>query len=312
MSLADLITNFFAGLKTNTVGQSNTNDSTALPPTFVVRTSDIQRNPNPVLANNQPKIERDLVKVGELPTMSASEYNKVSAAENLKDNIPNAPDYVAAYTKKYGVPDVGVAKAIYDTAKKFGESPELLFKIANTESKDFDPKSHNAKTGAQGLFQFLPSTWKDVQTRLGGLKNGIKDPYDPAQSAAAAALYVQDIKKTLSKVKPGDKITDQDIYLGHFSGARRASQVLQALQKGKGDQRADTVYKPNEIKNNLPIFYDGYYKTVTNKAGKKVKQFVPTTMKNIKGVYDTITMNTNKEDTKDISMYLPTTSTAEV
>src|SRR5690606_14931968 len=105
-----------------------------------------------------------------------------------------------------------------------------------------DPRALNKNTKAAGLFQFLPSTWKDVQDRLGGKELGIVDPFNPEHNTMAAALYVQDIKKRLSKVKDGSKLTDEDIYLGHFSGAGRASQVLKALDQGRGSDLASKVY----------------------------------------------------------------------
>lgn len=305
MTIADAITDFLAGLKSNSKGTVK-NDT--VPPIYVERSPAIKPNPNPRLAAIQPKIERDLVKTGELPTLAPSEANKLSLGENLKDLVGEG-DYVTAYSSKYGIKDKTVAKTIYDTARKYGESPELLFKIANHESNGFDPRAVNPNTKASGLFQFLPSTWKDVQDRLGGREQGIVDPFNPEHNTKAAALYVQDIKKRLSKVKDGSKITDQDIYLGHFSGAGRASQVIKALETGRGKQLAKTVYSPNEIVNNQPVFYHMKTIKVKDKNGRLVDKSVPdlNKPKTIKEVYDTITYNVNKEDTQDISMYLPKT-----
>lgn len=95
MNLADLVTNFFSGLKSNinNGGKVNTNEN-ELPPIHVVRSNDVLPNRNPRLAKIQPKIERDLVKVDELPLMSEEAYNKVSQEENLKDNKTPTKSYL--------------------------------------------------------------------------------------------------------------------------------------------------------------------------------------------------------------------------
>lgn len=295
MNLMDSISSFFKGLNTK-----ETKPTDELPPVYVVRSNDVKPNTTSSLGKLQPKIEQNLVKVGELPLMSKEQYDKVYAEDNLKDKTSDS-DYVAAYASKYGIKDTGLAKTIYDVAKKFDESPELLYKIANHESAGFNPKALNAKTKAAGLFQFLPSTWKDVKTRLSGGEHTLDDPFNPEQNTTAAALYLQDIKKQLSKVKDESKITDQDVYLGHFSGARRAAQVINALEKGRGSLTADKIYSPTEIQSNPSVFY-------VNKA-EKGKPFKAGRMKTLKEVYDTITTNVNKKDTKDISFYLPKTTT---
>jgi hypothetical protein len=98
MKLADLVTNFFSSLRTDNGlrGDSSNNDS-KLPPIHVVRSNDVLPNPNPRLAKIQPKIERDLVKVDDLPLMSEAAYSKVSQEEDLKDrqqSKPNNPSYL--------------------------------------------------------------------------------------------------------------------------------------------------------------------------------------------------------------------------
>ena len=56
--------------------------------------------------------------------------------------------------------------------------------IATCESTD-DPRAVNSDSGAEGLFQFLPSTWA-------GTPYAGADPFDPVANASAAAwLLVQ-------------------------------------------------------------------------------------------------------------------------
>ncbi|MEP7105310.1 MAG: transglycosylase SLT domain-containing protein, partial [Chloroflexota bacterium] len=56
-------------------------------------------------------------------------------------------------------------------------------KIARCESK-YDPNAVNGASDAQGLFQFLPSTWRGTPFAAGS-------PFDPATNAKAAAWLYQ-------------------------------------------------------------------------------------------------------------------------
>lgn len=245
--------NWYDGIINLIEGLRSTNrKKDELPPVQVVRDSSLQRTSTNKVA---PRIEKQVV-AANLPTITPKEYKKITTTENQLDKAGQMSheDYVRSYAERFGLKDMGLAKTIVDTGKKVGEMPEVLFRFARAES-NFDPRAVNRHTNAQGLFQFLPSTWQDVRTRLGGAKLGLDNPFDPAQNTKAAALYLTDIKRQLSKVK--ESLTPGDYYLGHFSGARRASQVLTALEKGRGDQLASTVYLPREIKANRNIFYDG-------------------------------------------------------
>jgi soluble lytic murein transglycosylase-like protein len=64
---------------------------------------------------------------------------------------------------------------ITSSNKKYGLPEGLLAAVAKTESS-FNPSAQNGKSGAAGMFQFMPSTAKGY---------GI-DPYNPAQAADAA------------------------------------------------------------------------------------------------------------------------------
>src|SRR5690606_29183536 len=48
--------------------------------------------------------------------------------------------------------------------------------------------------GAQGLMQFMPATWADMQAQL-----GVTDPFDPEQSIKAAAFYLSQIRSYLMR-----------------------------------------------------------------------------------------------------------------
>ncbi len=56
-------------------------------------------------------------------------------------------------------------------------------RIAKCES-GYNPRAVNASSGAAGLFQFLPSTWRSMPQGKAG-----KDVFDPVANAQAAAYY---------------------------------------------------------------------------------------------------------------------------
>jgi soluble lytic murein transglycosylase-like protein len=68
----------------------------------------------------------------------------------------------------------------------------ILTGIAKVES-NFDPNAKAKKSTAAGMFQFTKATQKDY---------GVTNPYDAAQSAGAAAAYID---KLMQRYK-GDKV----------------------------------------------------------------------------------------------------------
>ena len=55
------------------------------------------------------------------------------------------------------------------------------YRVAWCESR-YDPAAYNRRSGASGLYQFLPSTWRATPQGRAGLS-----PFDPYANAAAAA-----------------------------------------------------------------------------------------------------------------------------
>lgn len=99
-------------------------------------------------------------------------------------------------------------------------------------------------SNAQGLFQFIPSTWRNMMKKYGGslgvdtakmtdaqileLRN------DPQMSTNMAALYAKDNKDILKRefsVEPNDA----DLYLAHFLGPAGAITFLRAMRAGPND-----------------------------------------------------------------------------
>ena len=64
-----------------------------------------------------------------------------------------------------------------------GQAVGWALRIAYCEST-YNPTAVNSDTGAQGLFQFLPSTWR-------GTPYANQSPFDPVANANAAAWLLQ-------------------------------------------------------------------------------------------------------------------------
>ncbi|MFE9499803.1 NlpC/P60 family protein [Streptomyces collinus] len=79
-------------------------------------------------------------------------------------------------------------------------TPNLLAALLTQES-GFNPKSHSP-VGAQGIAQFMPSTWETHG--VDGNGDGKRDVWDPEDAIPAAAGYLCGIAKDIKDV-PGDK-----------------------------------------------------------------------------------------------------------
>ncbi|MFI1184260.1 NlpC/P60 family protein [Streptomyces sp. NPDC020799] len=79
-------------------------------------------------------------------------------------------------------------------------SPNLLAALLETES-GFNPKA-TSPVGAQGIAQFMPSTWES--SGIDGNGDGKRDVWDPEDAIPSAAKYLCDIAKDVKDV-PGDK-----------------------------------------------------------------------------------------------------------
>ena len=73
----------------------------------------------------------------------------------------------------------GVSKCfIKRAARHFGQSKRLAFHIAHRESR-FNFRVTNASSGAAGLFQFMPTTWRSTPYRA-------RSAYNPRWASLAA------------------------------------------------------------------------------------------------------------------------------
>ncbi|RKT16483.1 transglycosylase-like protein with SLT domain [Streptomyces sp. 1114.5] len=97
-----------------------------------------------------------------------------------------------------------VPGAYQDAVQKWGSlcqeiSPPMLAAQLYQES-GFDPKARSG-VGAEGMAQFMPGTWATYGTDGNG--DGRKDPWDPFDAIASAAVYDCALAKDVSGV-PGD------------------------------------------------------------------------------------------------------------
>ncbi len=108
-------------------------------------------------------------------------------------------------------------KIVTDAAAKHGVDPQAMLAMAKIESNG------NAyavsPTGATGLFQFTSGTSK---------RYGVKNRFDAAENADAAARYMLDNKKALEAA--GITPTAENLYLAHQQGVGGAIQIIKASQ----------------------------------------------------------------------------------
>lgn len=102
---------------------------------------------------------------------------------------------------------------------KGGDAP-ILSRIAEIESGG-RADAINPKTGAAGLFQFMPETAKQY---------GLTDPTDPEAATAAAAQLLNDNRAALTRAL-GREPTASELYLAHQQGSSGAAALLQNPDK---------------------------------------------------------------------------------
>ncbi len=64
-------------------------------------------------------------------------------------------------------------------ANRYGQSPSAMIAVARCESS-LNPRAVNPTSGASGLFQFMPSTWRTTPYASASI-------FDPVANANAAA-----------------------------------------------------------------------------------------------------------------------------
>lgn len=233
-------------------------DSSSIGDVNAPKTIGTQQTSGPSVSTPQQSVQTVVVD----PSAKTDKTTKQTiAAKSSPLTSAVTPDVIAKYTKLYGVPDSNVTKAILTAAKTTGEDLNLLFKFAKAES-EFDPKAKAETSSAEGLYQFIDSTWNYVMNKLGGKeKFGLKgNKHDAYENAVAGAIYLNQIKKEMSAVRPSGQFTPGELYLGHFAGAPTAAKAIKLIDQGKGNVSPTTVFTPQQIKANVSIFYPVTYR----------------------------------------------------
>jgi hypothetical protein len=178
-----------------------------------------------------------------------------------------------------------IVETILRASEVTGVDPVYMMALADKESS-FLPANKASTSSAEGLFQFISSTWLDVVKRFGAMHglaeeaaaiqtvNGqlsVPDETvrerilglrrDPYISALMAAEMMKQDRATMER-RVGRPITRSEFYLAHFFGVDSASKFVSLLD-GKPKQSAPRVF-PAAAKANKSLFFA--------KKGRKTRQ----------------------------------------
>lgn len=174
--------------------------------------------------------------------------------------------------------DPALVSQIRVASQASGSDFGLLMAQAQQESS-FRPDAKAPQGSAQGLFQFIGSTWLDMMRRFGAKygegalaqqitvdatgKPHVADPAtrqrilalrnDPMLSAALAGEYAK-LNASVVERALGHKADPADLYMAHFLGPGGATAFLKALETHGSTPAAALL--PEAAQNNRAIFYD--------------------------------------------------------
>lgn len=175
----------------------------------------------------------------------------------LINNIQN--NALAALSQMAGS---GIMNAIESASVKTGVDFAYLVQQAAAESS-FDATAKAVTSSAQGLYQFIESTWVDMVDRYGA-KHGINTQgmsdaeildmrNDPEKASAMAAELAAENQRFLERHYDGE-IGATELYFAHFLGAGNAAAFLNARSEN-GMKEAALIF-PAAAKANRAVFYD--------------------------------------------------------
>ena len=127
--------------------------------------------------------------------------------------------------------DPATQAAIVQAAQEAGEDPAYALAVAERES-NFNPQARSSKT-IKGLYQMRG----DLRQ-----KYGVGESDDPGDQARGWMRSLPDIRNDMKSVLGRDP-TDQEAYLGHHYGAKRAARTLTMAP----DTPTDAVFTPQEM-----------------------------------------------------------------
>lgn len=171
-----------------------------------------------------------------------------------------------------------VALLIAKIAEAQGFDPELLLTTAfiesslNPNARPISKATGKALSSAEGLFQFIDSTWKEQMEKHGnrlGIPKGT-----PKNDPVANTLLAIEYFKSNSKVLGENQKSAVDLYMTHFMGADGAKKFLKAYQSNPDAPAAK--YFASEAASNPSVFYDksGRPKSLADIYNGYAKKFV--------------------------------------
>lgn len=142
---------------------------------------------------------------------------------------------------------------IVSAALMAGVDPALMASMAFVES-NFKAAVRPGTSAAQGLYQFIPSTWQAMLKKY-AKKYGIDpntSPSDPRANALMGAEYLKENQQILES-KLGRPVTGTDLYLSHFLGSGGGPRLLKAPSGDLATQHVDA----SAARANPTVFYSG-------------------------------------------------------
>ncbi len=221
---------------------------------------------------------------GDTPQMAATPAAHAQAEPELAEQRPGYDPRELLQFDDMRVPR-WIVETILKASDVTGVDPVYMMALADKESS-FIPANRAGTSSAEGLFQFISSTWLEV-VRSFGAKHGLvteaaaierssgqlsipdeamrehvlglrRDPY--LSALMAAEMMKRDRAKV--ELRLGRSITRSEFYLAHFFGVDSASKFM-ALLDGKPKQSAPRVF-PRAAKANRTLFFA--------KKGRKTRQ----------------------------------------
>ena len=111
----------------------------------------------------------------------------------------------------------GIKALISEKAAKYNLPPELMQKIAGSESGG-KASAANPNSSAKGVFQFIDSTWKGMGGKPG-------EQFDPEQNTELGAKYIRQNAEGLKEAL-GRNPTYGEIYAAHHFGLKGAKDLM--------------------------------------------------------------------------------------
>lgn len=159
---------------------------------------------------------------------------------------------------------------LYRVSQKSGESATTLAAYTSMES-DFKASICNkAGSGACGMTQFMPGTWK-AMVKQHHRKYGLKKNVSRSNAYANLAMTAEYIKYNRGVLQQALKrdVSTSEVYLAHLLGAGNAIKVL----KARPDRKITSVLSVHRGNNNL-LYSKGKSLTVAQFKANMQRKFL--------------------------------------